>query len=265
MVRPFVAALADERPGLDPPWDGLRRLRVGPPPGTFVLVLGAPGSLKSTFALTWALHIRPRRTVMISLDTDSRTQAARLVAALQQIPVADVLRDPVTWAGWLELLGLPIRVIDRTVSVEDLDEILRAMRAYWGAPPDLVIIDDLSKLRMEERDYAGFDATMVEVHRLAREHGTVVLGLHHLHRGGSSNRDQPVRLADGKYTGEYEAEIVLGLWRPRADRLHIGVLKNRFAPDAPNGSLYVELIADPERCSLREAEWWDRVRDAAQA
>lgn len=217
------------------------------------------------WSLTWAygLAARGEPVVLISLDTDARTQAARLAClhAGGRVTLDEVLAEPDLWAAVLDAAELPIRVIDRPVTASEVGEIIRAYREWWGRPPALVVLDDVSKLRMEQRDYQGFDASLVELHMVARAEDTVILGLHHLHRGQSSNREQPIRLSDGKYVGEYEAEVVYGLWRPNARRLRVSIVKNRFGDDDPSGRLYVELYADPARVSIRDLDYWDVARE----
>lgn len=258
-MQPFVRALGDERTGLHTPWDGLEKLDVRLVPGTLAILLGAPGALKSILSLAWAYELMPEEPVLlISIDTDSKTQAARLVSLIEGGTVfwSEVLRDPLRWAARLSTLDLPLRVIDSPIAPSDLTEVIAACVEYWGRPPALVVVDDVSKLRMPERGYENFDTAMLELHRAARKHGTVVLAIHHLHRGDSSDRTKPIRLRDGKYTGEYEAEIVLGAWRPGVDshdsQLRIGVLKNRFAEDDPNGGKYADLFVNPGKAIVRD-------------
>lgn len=284
-MRAFSRALEDDRPGLWLPWEELRdQLRILP--GNLVLVLGAPGALKSLFSLVWGHELarQGEPVSLISLDTDPLTQAARLVAMEyraegHRITTNEVMDTQTLWPEWLEDRRLRLSVIERPVSAEQIDEIITAHTEYWGRVPPLVIVDDVSKMRMEKRDYEGFDTAILELHRVARRHGTVVLGLHHVHRGDSSSRQKRVTLKDGKYTGEYEAEIMLGLWRPLTQShrptLRVSVLKNRSGQDDPTGETFVSLYADPARAEIRdftpaegimnESEYTRRIREQAEA
>ena len=216
-----------------------------------MIALGAPGALKSMLSLAWCLEL-DAPTRMISLDTDPATQAVRVIARLTGNETTKIWPDKIRWAGWLREQTTKLRIHSDPVSVDEVDEIVTADTEYWGQAPGLVVIDDVSKLVMEERDYSGFDTAMLELHRIARRHKTVVLALHHLHRGDSSARTKPIKLSDGKYTGEYEAEIVLGLWRPAEHELKVGVLKNRFGNDDPTGGLVANLHCDPALVDIRD-------------
>jgi predicted ATP-dependent serine protease len=231
---------------------------IRPVPGTLLLVLGAPGALKSMLSLSWCLEL-DGPTRIVSLDTDPATQAGRTIARLTGRKTSEILETPESkaqWAGWLREQELKVRFLNTPIAAEDVGDLIAADKEYWGETPGLVVIDDVSKLRMKERGYQDFDTAMLELHRTARKYNTVLLGLHHLHRGGSSARTQPISLHDGKYTGEYEAEIVLGMWRPEHNVLRVGVLKNRFGADDPTGKLYAELYADPANVEIRDRDFY---------
>jgi hypothetical protein len=252
-VDDLVRALSDDRPSLHVPWGDLGRL-IRPVPGTLMILLGAPGAMKSMLSLVWCLELgAPSR--IISLDTDPLTQAARVVARLAGTTTKAVLDDPGKWAPWLLEQKSQMRLLHEPVQAEEIGQIMEADAEFWGQVPALVVVDDVSKLKMKDRSYQDFDGAMLELHRAAKKHQTVVLALHHLHRGDSSNRTKPIRLSDGKYTGEYEAEIVLGAWRPSEKEMRVAVLKNRFGVDNPNGGLSVQLHADPATVDIRDHEY----------
>lgn len=221
-------------------------------------MLGAPGSLKSMTSLVWGLSL-DLPVLMISLDTDAVTQGARVIAHLTGRDTAEIMADPSAYAGIVRASDLPVRAIDRPVAATDVDPILKALADYWGRPPSLVIVDDVSKLKMD-REYQAYDEAFLTLHRAARRHHTVVLALHHLHRGDSMARRKQPKLSDGKYTGEYEAELVLGNWRPSPDELRISVLKNRFGEDDPEGGLYAKLYANPATVDIREQTYFETFR-----
>lgn len=261
-MRNLARALGDERPALHVPWEPLRRL-ITPYPGSLIILLGAPGAMKSMLALRWCLGL-DEPTRLVSLDTDTATQAARIVAALNGMPTADVYEDRARWSEWLRRQPLKLRVHDEPLTPVDIGELLSADTEFWGRSPGLVVVDDVSKLRMEDRGYSSFESAFVELHRIAKKHHTVVLALHHLHRGDSSNREKPVKLSDGKMTGEFEAPIVLGQWRPSEGRLHVGVLKNRFGEDSPTGQMYAELHVDPATVMVSGDLYRTDVRPAVE-
>lgn len=219
------------------------------------------------FSLSWAYRLG-RPATLVSLDTDPLTQAARLVALASgnRIRTSEVLEDPQAWSEWLEEHPLPLLAIDRPVAPTDLGEILEAHAMYWGEVPPMVVIDDIASLAMSSRDYEGFDSTLLELRRVARKYQTCVLALHHVHRGDSAQRTHRIKMADGKYTGEYVAETILGLWRPNPQlpELRVSILKNRFGEDDPTGNLYVRLFADPSKCEIRDQSYFEGMKREVQ-
>lgn len=261
-MRAFTQALEDERQAIYVPWEDLRN-RIRPVPGSLVVILGAPGSLKSMFSLTWAYQL-DKPVTLISLDTDPLTQAARLVALHSggRVLTSDVLESPTEWSEWLEDNPLPMLVVDQPVAPTDLAEILEAHSMYWGEVPAMLVVDDIASLAMKSRDYEGFDSTILELRRVARRYQTTVVALHHVHRGDSAARSHKLKMSDGKYSGEYVAETILGLWRPKPQEpeLRVSILKNRFGQDDPNGDLYARLYADPARCQIRDVDYFEGMR-----
>ena len=82
---------------------------------------------------------------------------------------------------------------------------------------------------------------------LAREFSCPVLVLSQLNRLSESREDRRPRLSDLRDSGaiEQDADIVLGLWRPRLDSsdLSLLVLKNRHGPAGAQIDLYFDLAS----------------------
>jgi KaiC/GvpD/RAD55 family RecA-like ATPase len=252
VTNPLVSALEDDRAGLEVPWPSLAAL-LRPLPGSLMIVLGAPGSGKSLISLSWLLKLtKPSR--LLSLDTDSRTQGARTVAALTGASTDEVMANPRRFVRVLDdaLRSHQLRVLDRSINPRELRELIECDAMYWGEPPALVVVDDVSKFLTGERGFDAYDEAFARMHSAAREFDTVVMALHHIRRntGSAAKIDfasNPIGMSDGRYGGEYEAEMVLGLWRPHPMVARVGVLKNRYGPSAPDGSLHVDLRVDPLR------------------
>lgn len=236
----LAEALRDDRPSLPIPWPILqRRLRVLP--GSLIILLGAPGSGKSLFALCWALDICEQIPVrLVSMDTDSKTQAARTIAHLTGGLYESILDEPERWAGWLKERPLPIALHDQPVEVKDIDQMIRADTLWWGQTPGLVVVDDVVSLEFE-KDYGGVDQAFRDLKNLAVKHHTVVLALHHVNRsGGGVDGDRAIKMSDGKFSGEYTAQIMLGLWAPNEETMRIQAIKNRFGEKGWNADLRVD-------------------------
>ena len=262
MIQAFSRALQDDRIGLSPPWDCLANL-VRPLPGNLVLILGAPGVGKSMFSLLWALE-QGRSTKdgpwtrLISLDTNAAEQAARVISWTEGIPASAVLEHPDAWARYFDDKEYNLLVQTCILRPAQLAEVMEVDRMYLGSYPDFVVVDDLSKMQMTDRSYTDYNTAFLDLHRVARSCGNVVAALHHIHRGDNSAGSRAIRLSDGVYGGEYEAEIVLGLWRPMPNTLRVGVLKNRMGAADPTGQVYVDLHVDYNMTQIRELIPGDR-------
>lgn len=209
----LTRAFEDQRPGLHIPWRNLAHLlRI--PPGVLVIVLGAPGAMKSMLALSWCLEL-DEPTRIISLDTDPRTQASRIIARGTGIPSAKILEDRPRWAPWLREQKLKLKVGIQPTSAIEVGEVIAADTEFWGKAPVLVVVDDVSKLKMD-RDYSSYDGAFLELHRAAKKHNTVVMAIHHLHRGDSGARVKPIKLSDGKYCVLMDTPVLCAdlTWRP---------------------------------------------------
>ena len=245
------------------PWPRLNEL-VQPGPGHLVLLLGAPGVGKSSFALQWTLEMG-EPTLIVSQDTDLATQAARTVAHMVGISFADVKEDLPKWEAYLKasVPTLPM-MLDYPLLVDDLDPLVIAAEEFYGTRPRMVVVDVLRNV-VPGAAYEDFMETFRELHRVARKHHITIVVLHHLNRQGkNASGTKPVRLDDGQYGGEQECEIVLGLWTPRGKEdviygwvpynepmLRVSVLKNRNGPKDPDGmGVYVDMRADLERMQI---------------
>lgn len=238
------------------PWS----LGIEPMRGQLMVVVGAPGVGKSAFALNWALKIQ-EPSLILSLDTDLRTQAARAAAIHAGAPIETVRQSPARWALYLDRYVDRTRIYDLTLGTRELDDLVAAEQEYWGSPPALVVVDNVSNL-LKESTYEAYRQTFVDLHKIARRNDTCVVALHHAKRDAV---DGPLTMHSMQFTGEQEAELVLGLWKNKPNPLvefgslprplSVGILKNRNGPAG-----HVEhLIFDPQTMRMEEKD--DRSRD----
>lgn len=216
------------------------------------MVLGAPGTGKSATSLAWALRTQLPATC-ISLDTDLRTQAARVCAVKAGVPVTEVFRDPGLWANYLRYHPHLVRFLDRPLTADQVEEVLVAHTEYFGESPHICVVDNVGNLSMDARgdnEYGAFRKAFSALHAAGRRFETTMLALHHVKRGEASSGTKVPRLSEGIFTGEQQAEIVLGLARPQRDVLRVAVLKNRWGVAHPDGSLYVDLPVDLARMRI---------------
>jgi hypothetical protein len=242
------------------PWPKLGEI-IEPGPGHLVMVLGAPGVGKSAFALKWALDAGGPALV-ISQDTDLPTQAARTVSALAGVRHSEVVNDLDRWENFLSsnMKSLPL-MYDYPIASDDIGQLIVASEEFFGITPAMVVIDVFKNV-VREKSYEGYINAIEELHRAARRYGTCILLLHHVNRQGrNASGVKPIRLDDGQYGGEGDAEIVLGIWSPKGEIdplygwkefydpvMRVSVLKNRFGAKDPEGKdVYVDMQLDYDR------------------
>lgn len=226
------------------PWD----LGIQPERGNLMVVMGAPGVGKSLFGLNWCLALS-QPSLLVSLDTDMRTQAVRACQILAGVPFSSIQHRLTAWAQYLDQTNLLCRMYDLSIGPRELSSLVEAEKEYWGSAPGLVVVDNVSNF-VPESDYNSYRSTFIGLQKVARLHGVAVVALHHVKRDASTG---PLSLHSGEFTGEKEAEIVLGLWRspgaqaPDDDTpttvttLNVGILKNRTGPSDPSGGMSVQL------------------------
>ena len=203
---------------------------------------------KSALALNWALGITSP-SLLVSLDTDLTTQAIRAAAIHSGRPMTEVKTAPKAWSLYLERQAERVRAYDISVTAKDLLGMVNAETEFWGVAPELTIIDNVANL-VREGDYQEYRKLFVDLHRIARAGDTFILSLHHVNRGSSPG--SPLKLTDGQFSGEQEAEIVLGLWSPAEGFLNVSILKNRSGQADPTGQLYITLRFDHENMQIRD-------------
>lgn len=234
------------------PWANLAQT-IDPHAGNLIVVLGAPGQGKSAFALNWALKLEAP-TLLLSLDTDITTQAIRTASLLSGVSMTEVKDNAPGWSEYVEKMAFRTRTYDLMMQPKELANLVRAETEFWGKPPALTIVDNVSNM-IQEGGYEEYRAIFTDLHRVARLTNTCILALHHIKRGTGSG---PLGLFAGSYSGEQEAEIVLGLWAPRptpysVNILNISVDKNRSGQAAPDGSFFVSMKFDKSTMSIEEA------------
>lgn len=249
------------------PWTGLAHW-IRPRAGDLMLVLGSGGVGKSAFALEWAIST-PAPTLYVSLDTSLVDHGIRLSARTIGITVEQVQEghdeDPVawseTWGEYIASLPYQTRFCDQTDTVREIDELVRAETEYWGEPPLVTVVDNLSNVLEKEEGAGEYRRALAGLHKVGKQNDTMVMALHHLRRQPPKKRvtenddnddegTKPVHLEDALYEGDKEAQFVLGLWRPQWNRMAVGVLKNRMGEAARNGALHTSLYADLKRMRI---------------
>lgn len=241
------------------PWAGLNDL-IQPLRGNLIIGLGAPGVGKSAFSLSWALS-NDDPSLLISLDTDLSTQALRSAAIVHDVTIDQVKADPSRYARLLEVHPRirKVRAYDIGVTSRDVFDMVKAEEEFWGMPPSLTIVDNIANL-IRDGGYEDYRRLFVELHRVARMADTCILALHHVGRqdAKATGQGQGLTLWSGHYSGEQEAEMVLGLYSKGDQDLTVQVLKNRSGRADPTGHLSTSLIFEKSKMLVRDLNMNER-------
>jgi hypothetical protein len=221
-------------------------------PGHVVLLVGAPGAGKSVTGLLWGVTAHP--SVVASLDTDVGTQYARLGSHLSKVPYRELRSDPMRLREALMPYEKSLPWIIDYDPGQDWDGLLNAAKEFYGQPPRLVVVDNLLNFAPE----TGYEKLREAVRgfvRLAREHGTVVLLLHH-----DFNANVDGAIPRSEYKLEKEPDSVLYLrdsgggndYVPdRGKGMTIAVTKNRHGPmDVRGQQFYSHFYIDFQRMRI---------------
>jgi len=229
------------------PWADLGR-RIHPLRGNLVNVLAEPGVGKSAFALNWCVQSE-EPSCLLSLDTDLATQAIRMSSILSGVSMLKVKQDPIVWADYLDKKAGYVRAYDLPLESREMFGLLEAETEYWGVPPALTVVDNIGNM-VREGSFEDYRRTFADLHRLARVADTCVIVLHHVKRTQGTGK-KPT-MTSGMYSGEQEAEIVLGLWSDKRELLNVSVLKNRSGDADPNGALSSPLRWDRDTMRMED-------------
>jgi len=243
-------------PGLRVGHQGLDALTRGFRPGQLVVLAARPGAGKTTLALNWLLRaaVRERAScALFSLDMDPAEAFRRLLSAharvaLRELPAGAL--EPAEAARLQsaldELRQLPIFLHHTaSITVPELRAMVERHRAAAGQGLDLLVIDDLQRLRPSEdtpagrrEGGAGMGGILRDLKRLAGEFGLPVVVLAQLQPGSSRRTHELSDLPDAGSIVQ-AADLVLFLrrnttptWDPEeADRsAELSVARHRNGP-----------------------------------
>lgn len=202
-------------------------------PGTLALLGGRTGTRKSTIMVNMVVSLAEAKIPvgLVGLDEQPWQYVVALMSAREgktRNHVEDLLRNPEDPRGrrlredWLDLKDL-ITLYDGRKPTPDM---LDAAAAQQERTPQVMFVDYLGKLAMPgARDHlASITGLVNELAVWTTDSGISLVVLHQLGRndeyGGSNSRNAghvPVTLAQLKYGGEEDADVVFGAYRPAMD------------------------------------------------
>ena len=217
--------------------------------GHMVMVAGAPNVGKSAFALDLVSRLK-LRTLFVSADTDAFTMAVRLASRASGYTTEQIEKDPLSFAPYIQQENWMRMTFEAGPTLEDLDEEVCAASELWGAPPEVIVIDNLMNVETDDEEFHGLRIVLKSLHRLTRTTGALVLVLHHVTGGYEDGDTVPPRSAlHGKVAKLPEMVFTLGA---RADFVGIACVKNRSGPADPLAKEPVWMNVDLSCMKFRE-------------
>lgn len=236
------------------PWADARDLNVYLRSGQLAMMVAGPGVGKSVIAMSYAIQ-SGQRVLYLSMDTDAFTTSVRLIAAVTGMTMTDAeqkleLQDPEA----LEALEAMEDLRFAFTSSPDEREIADRLLAYIeveGAPPDLVVVDNLANVAVDDADeFGALRRLMRDMQTLAGQVGCGVLVLHHATGGFDDGVDPvPMKGINGKLSKF--PSLILTAHRASAGTVRLDVVKHRFGPADPAATTkHFTLGVDYERVQV---------------
>jgi hypothetical protein len=244
---------------LPDPLPGLAKSRYGVHfnPGQLCMFAGAPGAGKTTFALIAAIRMGVS-CLYFSADSDEATMAARAASTVRAHTYAGV-RETQTLGMFNEEYGealnaLPIRFVfdPSEPSLEDISNGIEAYTEVWGAPPRLIVVDNLMNLDCDDsNEWAGMRTAMKHLHWLARKTKACLWVLHHTSEQNEAwiSYAPPRSAIQGKLTQLPELILTFAY---NDDGFWVAVVKYRHGPQDPKAEKPVRMIMDFARNRLQD-------------
>lgn len=220
--------------------------------GNLMMIAGAPGTGKSQLAQWWASRIT-RPCLYFSADMTPVDAITRQVATMTGQTLAAIGKgmDGPAGAYYQDVLSdSNIQfVFDSNPSLEDLVEELDAYVEVEDAWPEVVVVDNLLNMYgAEERE--GQMQILSELHNLARVISSLVIVLHHASEANQKDPAFPAAKRDIQNKVTHHPEIVVTVALDQVNELfRIAVVKFRSGRADASGKTFLELSADPARCS----------------
>src|SRR5581483_8281431 len=189
-------------------------------PGELVYLVGFSHSGKTQLALTMVCNNRDRRFVLFTADEPAELVLTKL-CCMRTGSNAERLEERVK-NGDNEAIARVRRIaredfknliiVDQSMSAKQMSDAISEAEDYWSAPVDAALIDYLELFARAE----GVDVEQGSQHlkAWAMSHTFPTICIHQGSRGNSGG-GQVLGMNAGKYGGEQEAIVLLGVRRQR--------------------------------------------------
>jgi replicative DNA helicase len=224
--------------------------------GEVSMIAGPPGSGKSSIGVDMAKKAGVP-TLYFSADSTELTMASRLGSMLTRYSLGDVeqliLRDP-EWAGDMLRQVDHIRwSFDSAPSFPDIGLEVEAFEEVWGAPPQLIVVDNVTDVADDGGDeFSALRNTMKGLKYLARTSNAAVLALHHTSEAIQGNPCPPRKAIHGKVS--QMPALILTVAPTHDGYMALACVKNRQGPADISGQTAMYLAYHPATMFLADVE-----------
>lgn len=242
-------------------WPSLTRAGIRLRRSQVVMAAGQPNACKSIFATNIVAELKDVPTLYFSCDMDMATAGLRLAAHLSGKTVNEIeeeTRDPAVAGYYSGLLAEADHLwwsFEPQPTPEQLALQLEAFCELFGAPPSLIVVDNLSDISPGgENEWAALRQLMKLFAYWARHTRACVLILHHTAEGPEYKPEvpQPRRAIQGKLSQKPALILTLAV---EGDTFKVACVKDRHGPHDPSGKTYVSLDIDRARMTISEPVW----------
>lgn len=248
---------------IDTPWGEVNEL-VTLRTQELLIIAGGAGGGKSTLAINWVMAAT-EPVLYLAQDTPASVKA-RMIALIGKQKTQDVA-DALTTPDGRELAAFDAEQIRDTlvleegaVSVQRIELLLSSLTEWLGAPPPIVIVDNLIDMKAEggktHHDPGFYAQILPELKQMAIKWNVMVVALHHITRSTPGSRDsarrdqgqgnKPIRMTDLYFAGERESRHVWGVHLPDSNQMKVQILKQQDGAADPDGALWVRLRFIPQ-------------------
>lgn len=195
-------------------------------PKELVLVVGGAHAAKTQLALTSILHNRSKRVLLLSLDDPAEMVLVKLLAMYTGVPndafELEIRNGSETAPEQLKEFARNtmsnLIVVDDSLNMSGVTQAVEEATEYWGAPPQMVILDYL-QLLASDGDVEATSHVAAQADSIKRWIKNKPFPIMVLHQGSrhAAKPGKPIGIQSGSYGGEQQATFILGVSRRKDD------------------------------------------------